>query len=547
MPKAVFAGCARSCAPFLDGVVANIEAFGSIYDSFELVIVENDSADGTRARLQEYAAKRGNVRLIDADGLDKAHPRRGDRLAVARNLYMNVVREARYDDCDDLVVIDFDDVNCQPIGPAAFEAARSWLWQEPNRRGVFANSAPFYYDLWPLRHPTWCPDDCWKRVRKAQSKIGLDEAVRRYVASRQIPIMSDVAPILVDSAFGGLGIYKREATLGARYVGLDPDDDEVCDHVSFNAAVKGADGLLAIYPSLQNQSPIEHIVGALRGAKTFALEQDGARCALLGPADHQLTTFRAIHPLYDRRLPALARIVSDLAPDETFVDVGANIGDTIALARLAGARMPVIAIDASPTYCKYLWANLKRLPDLLGNVRFVWGFVGAAGDSGQVALGAGTASSAGSASGEMTESAPGVRLAQLAEDRAVSLVKTDTDGFDQDIIAAELEFLRKKEPILWMEAQTMSASDEAKWRTLLGSMAAQWPRTILFDNFGFAIAAGGTSDFADRAVDFMAYARRQRERADYRPTLYYLDVALFPERFEQVYDEFRRSLSEISE
>src|SRR3954451_12272051 len=107
MPKAVFAGCARSCAPFLDGVLANIEALGSIYDAFEVIIVENDSVDDTRRRLQEFASSRTNVRLIDADGLDKLHPRRGDRLAVARNLYMDVVREAYYSDCDDLVVIDF--------------------------------------------------------------------------------------------------------------------------------------------------------------------------------------------------------------------------------------------------------------------------------------------------------------------------------------------------------------------------------------------------------------------------------------------------------
>src|SRR3954451_17155312 len=117
MPKAVFAGCAQSCAPFLDGVLANVEALGSTYNAFEVVIVENDSSDNTRRRLQDFGASRPNVRLIDADGLDKAHPRRGDRLAVARNLYMNVVREVYYSDCDDLVVLDFDDVNCRPIDP----------------------------------------------------------------------------------------------------------------------------------------------------------------------------------------------------------------------------------------------------------------------------------------------------------------------------------------------------------------------------------------------------------------------------------------------
>ena len=113
----------------------------------------------------------------------------------------------------------------------------------------------------------------------------------------------------------------------------------------------------------------------------------------------------------------------------------------------------------------------------------------------QVALGAGTAGAADiRTSSGIVESAPAVRLATLANDLDVSLVKTDTDGFDQDIVAAELEFLRSKQPILWLEAQTMSAADESKWRSLLGSMAETWPKMILFDNFGFAIAVGDTAD-----------------------------------------------------
>lgn len=545
MPKAVFAGCARSCGPFLKGVLANIEALGSTYDSFEVVIVENDSADDTRDRLQAFAASRPHVRLIDADGLDQAHPRRGDRLAVARNIYAEALNDPRYADCDDLVVLDFDDVNCAPIDVQAFIEARAWLWAEPNRRGVFTNSAPFYYDIWALRHPTWCPGDCWSRVRKTQARLGFDEAARRHVARLQVPISPDTPPIQVDSAFGGLGIYRKDATLGARYAGLTADDEEVCDHVAFNAAVKGLDGVLAIYPSLQNRTPVEHILGSLGATKSFALEQDGAKCTLLGPPDHQLQAFRAIHPLYDRRLPALARIASDHAANDAFVDIGANIGDTIALARLAGAKMPAVAIEASLTYFKLLWANSQGAPGLFSNVQLVWGYAGGDGESGQVALGAGTAGPVSGASPARIENAPGVRLAAIVGDRPLSLVKTDTDGFDQEIIAAELEFLRNKAPILWMECQTMSAADEAKWRTLLASMMAQWNKMILFDNFGFAIAAGDTSELADAAIGLMAYARRQRERPDYQPSLYYLDIALFPARFERVYDEFRQSLPEI--
>jgi FkbM family methyltransferase len=458
---------------------------------------------------------------------------------------MEVLREPRFAEFDDVVMLDFDDVNSGPIDPAAFKAARSWLWGDEHRRAAFANSAFFYYDVWALRHPTWSPDDCWARVRSERGKMSVKDAVRQHVAMRQVPIARTRPPILVDSAFGGLAIYRRKAAIEGSYCGLDAAGEETCEHVLFNAAVKGSDGVMAIYPALQNHSPPAHIMPALGGSKAMLLEQDGARCRLVAPPDQPLQSFRAAHPLYDRRLPALANIVSRQAPQALFVDVGANFGDSIALARLAGARMPAIGIEASLTYSKFLWANMQRSPALFGKTSLIWGYVGGSGATGSVRLAGGTGGPAASGNGHGEETAPTVRLAALTKKRDVALVKTDTDGFDQDIVEAELDFLRAKSPILWLEAQTMSAADEAKWHSLLESMAEQWPRIILFDNFGFAIAAGETHELFRHAIELMAYARRQRDRAGYQPTLYYLDVALFPERFAAVREEFERSLPEL--
>ena len=537
MSKAVFAGCARSCAKFLDGVLANIEALGATYDAFEVVIVENDSSDDTRRRLRQFAETRPNVRLIEADGLDQAHPKRGDRLAVARNIYMAAVREPRYADCDDLVVLDFDDVNRAPVDVAAFKAARRWLWQKPERRGVFANATPFYYDIWALRHPTWCPGDCWSEVRAAQSAIGHDEAVRRFVANRQISIAPNSPPIPVDSAFAGLGIYRRAATLDATYVGLQANGEETCDHVAFNADVKGSDGVLAIFPALQTRSAREHIVAALRGAKMFKLEQDKGQCALLGPSDSQVQKLRAIHPLLGRRFPDLAGVVSRRAPKSLLIDGSANIGDTVALARLAGARMPAIAITDSLTCAKFLWENIQRSPVLFGNTRLVLGSLGRVWP-GPVA----GAESGARAAGRARR----VHLANLAKEADVALFKAGGDGHDREIVQSEAEFLREKAPILWLKARTASKADEVKWQALLKSLSGQWPNMILFDEVGFAIAAGTADDLAAQAVALMGYARRQRERIGHRPTLGHIEIALFPPRFDRAYDNFRRSLSELS-
>ena len=548
MAKAVFAGCVRSCSAFLPAVLANIDALAATYDDHAVVIVENDSTDDTRAQLRGWAADRPQVRLIELDGLADRHPLRTDRIAQARNAYLAAVREPAYADFDDLVLLDFDDVNSNPLDPEAFARARTWLWASPERTAVFANSEPFYYDVWALRHPTWSPNDCWAEARAAAGTLSAKEARRRHVFSRQVPIAADRDPILVDSAFGGLGIYRREAALKGRYVGLDAEGAQTCEHVAFNRAAAGADGVMAIFPALLNKTPPVHVLAAIRGAKAIALEQDGAACTLVGPQDHPIQTFRAEHPLYDRRLPRLTEIVGRHAPDDVFIDIGANIGDSIALARLSGGRMRAIAIEASLTYCKYLWANMLRAPVLFENVQMIWGYAGAAGEEAEVGLGAGTGSAAAAASDAPTEKAPVIRLDRVAGHCGVSLVKIDTDGFDQNVISSELAFLGDKQPIVWAEAQTETQADEATWRAVFEAMRQRWPHMVLFDNFGFAVAGGETAVLADQALALMAYARRQRARhaaGGNEPTFHYLDVALFPGRFEPVFHAFLDTLREL--
>jgi hypothetical protein len=48
-----------------------------------------------------------------------------------------------------------------------------------------------------------------------------------------------------------------EAALSARYSGVGPTGEEVCEHVAYNAAV-GRYGELYVLPALQTAAPQEH-------------------------------------------------------------------------------------------------------------------------------------------------------------------------------------------------------------------------------------------------------------------------------------------------
>jgi hypothetical protein len=72
------------------------------------------------------------------------------------------------------------------------------------------------------------------------------------------------APVSVDSAFGGLGIYKMQSAIGGAYRGerevcVTPSDAEelkmtvqLCEHVPFNRRITRDGGRLFVIPSLIN-------------------------------------------------------------------------------------------------------------------------------------------------------------------------------------------------------------------------------------------------------------------------------------------------------
>ncbi|HKT53647.1 MAG TPA: hypothetical protein VJP88_04305, partial [Caulobacteraceae bacterium] len=256
--SAVFAGCARSCAAHLDAVLANLDAFASAYEKSAIVIFENDSEDDTAERLLRYAAGRPNVSVMSHPGLASTVKSRTKRLAIARNAYLDFIRESEFRGYDHLVVLDFDEVNAGSADLGGFHAARRWLDDHPELNGLFANSQPIYYDLWALRHAAWSAGDCWSYVRESG---GGPDAYAQFVYSRMVPIPPQTPPIKVGSAFGGLGLYRMDRALQGVYADRSTDSAGQCEHVQFHAEIiEKAGGEFAIFPPLTNRTGWAHVL-----------------------------------------------------------------------------------------------------------------------------------------------------------------------------------------------------------------------------------------------------------------------------------------------
>jgi hypothetical protein len=266
----VFAGCARNCASYLPAIERNLRAIASLVGKFGLVVFENDSVDGTGERLRQLLPEANDRSITSLTGLDQRLLYRTERIAFGRNMVAAVLRAAPFNQYDFAVLLDFDDVNVAPVDPDVFAKTFEQLDKDDTWGAAFANSLGVYYDMWALRHPQVCPGDVWlqcelARLSGARSE---EEAFQHHFRSRLFQIPTDLSPFPVESAFGGLGIYKLQCFVnttggyrGDQLCAFQKDGKgyvlhyQACEHVSFHESVRLQTRLhLKIVPNLVNRN-----------------------------------------------------------------------------------------------------------------------------------------------------------------------------------------------------------------------------------------------------------------------------------------------------
>ena len=260
--KAAIVGAARDCARHLPKVLDNLERIAETYAETFFVFAVSDSIDDTFSQLETWIANGRNGRVLDLGTLEPTVPVRTARIAHARNACLDAVRGSVAAAYDHLIVVDLDDVLDGDLAIEAVKQAADWLDAAPERAGVFANAAPRYYDIWALRHESWCPGDCWHAIWGRPADQSFEAAKFRESLFRQIVLPSTMPPVAVQSAFGGLGLYKMPFARQGAYAGIDPQDRAVSEHVAFNTTISRAGGQLHIFPSLIVQAPQQHLYSA---------------------------------------------------------------------------------------------------------------------------------------------------------------------------------------------------------------------------------------------------------------------------------------------
>lgn len=248
-------GVVRNCAHCIVGEVKRLSAVTKTIPRVYFFLVESDSSDDTVERLNLLRDSDPNFTFEVLGRLQDAFPHRTDRIAYCRNKYLQKIRATDlYRKCDYVLVADFDGVNSK-LTASAFASC----WARKDWDVCTANQAGPYYDIWALRHDSWSPND-YEEAKSFLRSYGVSRyrAQVATVLARMIVIPTGSPWIRVNSAFGGLALYKTSAILNKTYEGLLPSGAPICEHVTLNQKITENGGKIYINPGLVNCCTVHH-------------------------------------------------------------------------------------------------------------------------------------------------------------------------------------------------------------------------------------------------------------------------------------------------
>ena len=255
--KIVFSGPVKNCGKNLEknlNFLINLKKDNRI-DLLDIFILEGDSTDNSKIILEKYN-KNSEIILFTENNLEEKLSNRVERIAYCRNLLIKEIenKEISY---DFYIPLDLDVELFSQISTYKFIDILTHIQKNEGIDALFPFSLPYYYDLAALRAESWLNEDIWIKFNKLAKKLKVGKIFLRIflIFNRQIKQPKNKKLIPVESAFGGIGIYKiNDGILNLHKYGLT-NKAVSADHIVFNSGFNKK----YIDPSWTIKAPIEHI------------------------------------------------------------------------------------------------------------------------------------------------------------------------------------------------------------------------------------------------------------------------------------------------
>lgn len=253
------------------------KVFGQIGEA-HFYLVESDSKDQTVLKLQEIAKFDSHFRFISLGNLAPSIPDRIERIRFCRNKYVTEIRRSQsLQNWDLIVVADMDGMN-----PSLRYSSASKIVNIPSWDACFANQTFGYYDILALRAINWVESDCFLALKHLKESNEFTSEVTnpvfrflsafkhfdrlrfQAIYSKMRRISRREGLIRVDSAFGGLGLYRPSIFLQFDYSRANFEKGVYSEHVDLHFKASAAGFSLYIAPRLINSRLNEYNLNKIK-------------------------------------------------------------------------------------------------------------------------------------------------------------------------------------------------------------------------------------------------------------------------------------------
>jgi len=241
--------------------------------------------------------------------------------------------------------------------------------------------------------------------------------------------------------------------------------------------------------------------------------------SLLVNGEHQLPDALLRYPSYASNIARIARHLTACYPDLCVIDIGANVGDTVALIKTA-VDVPIICFEGDATYYNYLVKNTLQFTNVITHNCFL-------GDTEQTLAVEYVAKF-----GTLYITPGGERAIQLVTlDRVVKstqingrlkLLKIDTDGYDAKIIRGGLQYVKESKPVIFFEYDrpTQENAREHGLEILKTLKEYGYSLILFYDNVGRYICSS-TLDDSEFLTEMHSYISKRKG------LITYYDICIF--------------------
>lgn len=243
-----------------------------------------------------------------------------------------------------------------------------------------------------------------------------------------------------------------------------------------------------------------------------------------------------LYPGLNIQLGRLAAAIYKKYPGMTVIDVGANVGDTIAVLKSA-ADVPVIGVEGDDTSFQFLEKNIAQF----SNVSIVKTFLGEKSQETKVSM------DKSGWNNTIIPDAAGTQQVQFKSlddvmneggynNAEIKLLKVDVEGFDTIVLRGAAAIIHQHKPVLFFEynRENMIAINEDGLSTILSFRKEGYNKIAFFDHKGTLLVA--TDMINEEVITYLHNYISSRHNL-----LGYYDICIFHEQDAVVAEEFLKT------